>query len=314
MPIAPRVQRQLEKWSVYPIAALLTRGRHVTNLRSMRSETESDLRGGSSTIVRRSGDIVFRESRPWSRTVLVLLRHLEREGFAGAPRVVEPGFDDQGREMLSFIAGESPQPFAWSDEAAADVGRLLGALHRATATFTPPSDAVWMPWWGRELPAAAMGIGHCDAAPWNFLAVDGRPVALIDWDTAGPVGAMWDLAQTAWLNAQLHDDELARHLELPSLDARARQLRAIADGYGLTKKERAGLVDQMIEVAVRSAAQEAIDAGVSAKATRPAATSRLGGGPPSRGHDLLWAITWRTRSAAWMLKHRRILEQALVSV
>jgi hypothetical protein len=278
------------------------------------NETDSVLTGGSSTNVSRRGDVVLRESRPWSRTVLGLLRHLEQEGFAGAPRVVEPGFDDEGREMLSFIAGESPQPFAWSDEAAADVGKMLGDLHRATSTFIPPRDAVWMPWWGRGLPAAAMGIGHCDAAPWNFLAVDGRPVALIDWDTAGPVGVVWDLAQTAWLNAQLHDDELARRIELPPLDARARQLRAIADGYGLTKKERAGLVDQMIEVAIRSAAQEAIDAGVSATATSPAAMGRMGGGAPTSGHDLLWAITWRTRSAAWMLKHRRALEQALVSV
>ncbi|HEX5589226.1 MAG TPA: phosphotransferase, partial [Candidatus Limnocylindrales bacterium] len=124
-----------------------------------------------------------------------------------------------------------------------------------------------MPWWGRDLPAATMIVGHCDAAPWNILARDGRPVALVDWDTAGPVGAIWDLAQAAWLNAQLHDDELAERLALPPLDARARQLRAIADGYGLSRTDRVGLVDRMIEVAVRSAAQEAVDAGVSATAT-----------------------------------------------
>jgi hypothetical protein len=67
----------------------------------------------------------------------------------------------------------------------------------------------------------------------------------------------------------------------------------------------------MIEVAVRSAAQEAIDAGVSATTTSPAAIGRLGGGPPTSGHDLLWAISWRTRSAAWMLEHRGVLAQAL---
>lgn len=280
----------------------------------MPNETDPELSGGGSTVVRRRGDVVLRESRPWSRTVLTLLRHLEREGFAAAPRVVEPGFDDEGREMLSFVAGKSPQPFAWSDEGAAGVGRMMALLHRATATFIPPSDAVWMPWWGRDLPAATMAIGHCDAAPWNILALDGRPVALIDWDTAGPVGAIWDLAQTAWLNAQLHDDELAGRLGLPALDVRARQLRAIADGYGLVRKDRGRLVDQMIEVAVRSGAQEAIDAGVSAESTSPATMGRLGGGPPTAGHELLWAITWRTRSAAWMLKNRGMLEHALVSV
>jgi hypothetical protein len=215
--------------------------------------------------------------------------------------------------MLAFIEGESPQPHAWSDEGAAAVGSLLRDLHRATATFTPPPNAVWMPWWGRDLPAATRIIGHCDAAPWNFLARDGRPVALVDWDTAGPVGAIWDLAQAVWLNAQLHDHELAERIGLPPIDVRARQLRSIVDAYGLASADRARFVDQMIEVAVRSAAQEAIDAGVSQTTTSPAAMGLLGGGPPLAGHDLLWAITWRTRSAAWMLRNRATLERAVRS-
>jgi hypothetical protein len=279
----------------------------------MPSEADRRLGGGGSTLVHRRGNVVLREARPWSRTVLDLLRHLEREGFSAAPRVVEPGFDDQDREMLSFIVGESPQPFAWSDEAVGDVGAILRDLHRAAATFTPPAGAIWMPWWGRDLPAREFTIGHCDAAPWNFLARDGRPVALIDWDTAGPVGAVWDLAQTAWLNAQLHDDDLADRLGLPPIEVRARQVRLIADGYGLARNARTSLVDRMIEIAVRSAAQESIDAGVTATARSPAAIGRVGGGAPTRGHDLLWAMSWRTRSAAWMMKHRRLLERTLLS-
>ncbi len=280
----------------------------------MSNDAETALAGGGSTAVTRRGEVVLREPRPWSGTVLALLRHLEMEGFAGAPRVVETGFDPRGREMLSFVQGESPHPFAWSDEGAEAVGEMLLSLHRATTTFVPPRDAVWMPWWGRDLPARELVVGHCDAAPWNILAVGGRPVALVDWDTAGPVGPIWDLAQSAWLNAQLHDDDLAERLALPSIAARARQLRAIADGYGLVRAERVRLVDRMIEVAIRSGAQEVIDAGVTAKGTTPAATGRLGGGPPTSGHDLLWAVTWRTRSAAWMLRNRSTLEAALASI
>lgn len=190
---------------------------------------------------------------------------------------------------------------------------MLRDLHRAAATFVAPADAVWMPWWGRDLPTSQLTIGHCDAAPWNILAREGRPVALIDWDAAGPVGALWDLAQTAWLNAQLHDEDIADRQGLPDIAARARQLRAIADGYGLSRKERGGLVDSTIEVAVRSAAQEAIDGGVTAETTEPAEMGRLGGGLPTSGHDLLWAISWRTRSAAWMLRNRGVLERALAS-
>src|SRR6476469_10159402 len=52
----------------------------------------------------RIGDTVHRTSYAWSPAVLDLLQHVEREGFDGAPRAL--GFDDQGREVLTFIDGE----------------------------------------------------------------------------------------------------------------------------------------------------------------------------------------------------------------
>jgi hypothetical protein len=196
---------------------------------------EQVLTGGGSTVVLRRGGVVLREPRPWSHTVLALLRHLEREGFRGAPRVVGTGFDEDGRETLAYIEGESPQPHAWSDDGAAAIGALLRDLHRATATFTPPADAVWLPWFGRDLEGSPRLIGHCDTGPWNVLARRGRPVALIDWDTVGPVGLRWELAQAVWLNAQLHDDDVAERVGLPDLGTRARQARLILDGYGLPR-------------------------------------------------------------------------------
>lgn len=68
--------------------------------------------------------------------------------------------------------------------------------------------------WGRDLRSEDLVIGQCDVAPWNFLAVGGMPVALLDSDTAGPVGREWDVAQAAWLNAQLHDDDFATRRQL----------------------------------------------------------------------------------------------------
>jgi aminoglycoside phosphotransferase (APT) family kinase protein len=35
------------------------------------------------------------------------------------------------------------------------------------------------------------------------------PVAFINWETAGPVDPLVELAQLTWLNAKLHDDILA---------------------------------------------------------------------------------------------------------
>src|SRR4051794_23239511 len=52
----------------------------------------------------RVGQTVRRTGNSWSPAVLDLLRHLDREGFAGAPRAL--GFDEQGREMLTYIEGE----------------------------------------------------------------------------------------------------------------------------------------------------------------------------------------------------------------
>src|SRR5215472_1278769 len=143
------------------------------------------------------------------KTVLVLLRHLENAGFAGAPRVVGGGFAADGREMLSYIEGSSPHPGPWAEDAVSGVGRLLRDLHAAAATFLPPPGAAWKPWFGQELPGSRPVFGHCDTGPWNIIARLGRPTALVDFEFAGPVDAVWELAQAAWMNAQLHDDDVA---------------------------------------------------------------------------------------------------------
>ena len=97
---------------------------------------------------------------------------------------------------------------------------------------------------------------------------------------------------------------LLRHLEAVGFDRAPRvvgggfaeHLRLLVDGYELPVPDRDRLVDVMIEVAVLDAGNEAREAGVVAGTDDP---------------DALWAITWRTRSAAWMLTHRQVLESAL---
>ncbi len=234
--------------------------------------------------------------------MLALLRHLENAGFAGAPRVVGSGFADDGREMVSYIPGASPQPYAWSEDAVAGVGMLLRQLHDAAATFIPPPGAVWKTWFGRELPGSQPVIGHCDTGPWNIIARDGRSAALADFEFAGPVDAIWELAQAAWLNAQLHDDDVAERLGLPDLAGRARQLRLILDGYGVPARQRAGFVDKMITFAVHSARAEAMEFAVTPQTTA---------GVSSTGYPFVWAITWRARSASWMLTNRTHLQRAI---
>ncbi|MCE9621342.1 MAG: phosphotransferase [Actinomycetia bacterium] len=264
------------------------------------SSDEERLDGGWQTEVTRRGGIVLRKPGPQSSTVIALLAHLSAEGFDAAPRPVGSGFDADGREQLSFIGGASPHPLAWSNEALWLIGKQLAGLHQATKTFKPQHPQ-WRPWFARSLPGSMPVIGHGDLGPWNIIARDGLPVAFIDWDNAGPVDAAWELAQVVWLNAQLHDDDVAALNELPGPTDRARQAALILDGYGLSREDREGFVDKMIEFAVRSTRDEAVLSHVGPDTSSPS----------PNGFPLLWAVVWRARAAAWMLDHRSLLQSML---
>jgi hypothetical protein len=251
------------------------------------------------TQVRRIGDVIHKTAGPWSPSVHALLRHYEAVGFDGAPRVVGEGFDAEGNETISFVAGEFVHPHTWSDEGIAHLGRLLRRLHDAGVGFVPPARATWQDWFTRSDAPNAV-FGHGDVGPWNIVARDGLPVAFIDWEFAGPVDRLDEVAHAAWLNAQLHGDDVAAVAGLPSASERARQLRLFVDGYDLAPDDRAGLVTRMIDFAVRDAAHEIDMDGGLRMAKRP-----TGPGDPA------WGVAWRIRAAAWLVQHRALLEAAL---
>lgn len=260
------------------------------------------LPGGWQTTVHRVGDNIRRSPSSWSHSVLELLAHLERRGFAGSPRPVGSGFDADGHELLTFVEGESPQPWPWADEAIVRLGELLAAMHDAASDHEPADGAVWKDWFGRRLGDPTRGFGHGDLGPWNIMALDGIPSGFIDWDTAGPLDPIFEVAQAAWLNVQLHDDDLAERLGLADVGKRAEQLRLFLDAYGLPRADRSGFVDKMVEVAVHDAAHEAIEHEV---------TPETATGTADNGYPFAWGIAWRVRSAGWMLRHRRTLEAAI---
>jgi hypothetical protein len=262
----------------------------------MNSESDATpLSGGERTGVVRRGGIVIRETGPWARSVHALLHHLEHAGFAGAPRVVGDGFDAQGREVLTYVEGDVINPVPWTDEAIHELGRLIRRLHDATATFRPPADAIWRPWFGREIGAPDI-IGHCDAAPWNIVSRQGRPVALIDWEVAGPVARLTEVAMAAWNNAQLYDDDVAEMNGLPDAARRIRQVRIFADGYAMAPSDRHHLADRIIEFAARSAANEVVEQQITPQTTHA---------------PRVWGIAWQTRSTGWLFRNRQPLEAAL---
>lgn len=252
-----------------------------------------EILAGGRTEVSRIGEVVHRSTGPWTASVHALLRFLAAEGCAFAPRVVGTGFDDKGRETLTFLSGASPHPGPWPEGAHFALGQMLADLHRLTRRFIPPENAIWRPWFGRSLGDGPRLIGHCDLGDWNILAQNGRPTAFIDWEQAGPVDPLVELAQLGWLNAHLFDDDLAARLGLADATSRAAHLGAIADGYGLPRAARAALVDTMIRLALHDTANEAIEAAITPDTT-------VAGVAP-------WAMAWRARSAAWMDRNRAVL-------
>jgi Ser/Thr protein kinase RdoA (MazF antagonist) len=237
----------------------------------------------------------LRPAGPHSPTLHSLLRYLEERGFEGAPQVVGSGFDVDGRETLSFLEGDRLDPRVPTEEEAWAIGSRLRELHDVTEGFVAPKDATWQPSFLRQLGNPRL-IGHCDLAPWNVLFTPNNTCVFIDWETAGPVDPLIDLAHAAWLNARLFSDDIAEKEGLPSLDVRTQTLRALVDGYALPASERSTLFDRMIEVAVHSIAAEADEFSV----TRDTETSRA-----------LWGMAWRARSASWMLANRAAIRHAL---
>ncbi len=211
-------------------------------------EVEERLTGGNVGEVVRVSDTVRRAVGVWSPAVHELLEHLEAVGFAFSPRFL--GMDDRGREVLTYLDGETvgtsrPWPaWAWSEETLTAVARMMRDYHDAVATFRP-SSASWRFMPGRRSDSDV--ICHNDIAPYNIVVRDGRLVGVIDWDLAGPGAAVSDLAFAAWTVAPISTASHAAELGAP-LDV-GRRLRLLVQAYGLADAE-----DFLERVAARMAA------------------------------------------------------------
>ncbi len=208
--------------------------------------TERRLPGGRSFGAVLVDDEVRRPAQPWTATVHSVLRHLEDAGFAGAPRA--RGFDDQGRECLTFLPGQTlgetrPWPdWLRSDGALRQVGAWLRSLHHATATFRPAADAVWFT--GRAWQPGLV-IAHLDASPWNAVWADGTLVGFVDWDTASPSLREGDLAFSTLTWVPLLTTELAAQAGFGDPADRRRRFHLLLDAYGYTG-DRTAIRDAII--------------------------------------------------------------------
>ena len=258
---------------------------------------EEPLAGFVSTVAR-VGDEVRREARPTSPAVHLLLAHLERTGFDGAPRFL--GIDERGRERLSFTVGETfpgATPKTVPDRALPAVGRLVRRYHEAVAGFMLPPGLSWLAEAEPDVPGEHV-VCHNDIAPRNTVFRDGVPRILIDWDLAYPAPAVWDVAHMVWQFAPILAD--AHFLpegwpHVPTFDERMRRVRLLIDAYGLDAAQRAVFADVLAMRIGRTAS------GIRAEAAagKPVFRKLVDDGVVDQiEHDQAWAAAHRDVIAA----------------
>ena len=176
------------------------------------------LRGGRTTLgVVKLGETVRRPATPNSIFVRNLLRHLERSGFAGAPRHL--GVDEDNRDVFSYLPGEVPSELGeHEDHVLQAAARLIRGFHDATAAMVD-SDAASCS--GLEV------VCHNDLSPCNAVFRAGIPVALIDFDAACPGTRAFDLAlRLKYAGIAAQDMQLIPTALLSSTNKRALPARA----------------------------------------------------------------------------------------
>ncbi len=246
--------------------------------------------------IRRVGETVVRPTGRHTETVHSFLRHLELEGFDGAPRVVESSASE---EVLTFVAGEVPVPpeppsGGWivvTDGRAASVATLLARFHRAARTFFIRDDAIWQ---GGFTPGLRHTVVcHNDPVVGNVVFRGDDAVALIDFDFAGPNDPMRDLAIAAqhWVPLADPDDLLGSVDWSPSA-----RLHAMCDNYGLRRDDRARLLDVVDSYLERG--RQGVQARVNAGESRFVAYWQAG-----LGERLARALQWLRRERESLLAH-----------
>lgn len=147
---------------------------------------EIPLSGGFVNEVVRVGETVRRSAGPWTPAVHELLTHLQSVGFKESPKPL--GIDDRGREVLSFVPGDT---IGWTDwpnillqpDGALSLGSLLRKYHDAVSSFRANPELQWR---NPLAPRSAEIIRHGDFSPFNTVWIQDRPVGITDWDFAQP--------------------------------------------------------------------------------------------------------------------------------
>jgi len=157
----------------------------------------------------------------------MLLAHVAGRNFAGAPRFL--GADDDGREIVSFIDGATPDVV--DDQILTDVAVLLHKYHDATVDCA----AINLPGWQLPSVQPIEVICHNDIAPYNCIVRDGEVMGFIDFDTAAPGPRAWDIAYAIYRFVPLVADG--------DVGWQGVRTRLFLDAYGATSTQRISAIN-----------------------------------------------------------------------
>jgi Phosphotransferase enzyme family len=237
--------------------------------------TEEPLHGGGSAReVVRVGDTVRRARDAGSGFATRVLVCLETAGYPHAPRYL--GIDDRGRDILSYIPGQTTDhPSQRADGAYASGGMMLRTLHEITT--------------GHRLAAGGECVLHGDPGPFNAIFQHRLPVAFIDWSSCRPGARLDDVGYMAWtwcIQSQGH---------VP-IGEQARHLRELRDGYG-------GIEPEVLLAAMVRSQTRIVDL----------ETANLGdpGLSATRRRHAKAAIAWARADRALLRRHEKLLLSAL---
>jgi hypothetical protein len=203
-----------------------------------------EILSGNLNAVVRLDNHVHRPTGSWTPAVHCLLNHLKTKRLEGIPEVI--GFDKQGREVLTFIEGESGANipgWVFEPNTLMQVGSWLRNYHQAVADFQEPNGAAWRMCWAPMKTDEI--ICHFDVAPRNLVLQPSGKIAVIDFEAAAPGDARLELGKVCnnFLAFSDQGDSVALHESV-------QRTRILCQSYGW--KDKKLIVPWMIKAASHS--------------------------------------------------------------
>lgn len=160
----------------------------------------------------RVGNTVRRFPKDNAVFVHDLLLFLEEQHFPFAPHFL--GMDEQGREILSYLEGDT-----WSDSGSKLSDDLLVQAAKAIRRYHDTTA-------GSPLAQGSEIVAHHELGPHNTIFHAGHLVGFIDWDDAAPGTRLRDFANAVYNYVDVS------HWANQEASEQARRIRLMCSAYG----------------------------------------------------------------------------------